>query len=55
MQDVIAQKRKAVFLDRDGVLIQDCHLIRSFDQVRVFPGAVEVIAAFKDLGFSVFV
>ncbi|MEO8909154.1 MAG: HAD family hydrolase [Gemmatimonadaceae bacterium] len=33
----------AVFLDRDGTVIEDAHYIRSPDQVRLLPGAAEAI------------
>ena len=33
----------AVFLDRDGTVIEDAHYIKSPDQVRLLPGAAEAI------------
>src|SRR5258706_10633404 len=45
----------AVFLDRDGVLIQDVHLLTRPEQIVLLPG---VVAALRDLsaaGFYLFV
>ena len=33
----------AVFLDRDGTVIEDAHYIKSPDQVRLIPGAGEAV------------
>ena len=33
----------AVFLDRDGTVIEDAHYIKSPDQVRLLPGAAEAV------------
>ncbi len=48
-------KRRAVFLDRDGVLIQDVHLLTSRNQVVPCPGADEAIARLKGSGLAVIV
>ena len=37
--------RPAVFLDRDGVLIEDAHYVGSASRVRLIPGAAEAVAA----------
>ncbi len=36
--------RPAVFLDRDGTLIEDRHYLRDPDQVRLLPGVAEAVA-----------
>lgn len=33
--------RRAVFLDRDGVLIEDCELLTDMDRIRLLPGVPE--------------
>jgi D-glycero-D-manno-heptose 1,7-bisphosphate phosphatase len=35
--------RPAVFLDRDGTLIEDLHYLRDPDQVRLLPGVAEAV------------
>ena len=46
---------RAVFLDRDGVLVDDVGpLLRSAD-VRVLPGVVEALALLRDAGFTLVV
>ena len=45
--------RPAVFLDRDGTLIQDCHYLSDPDLVRLFEGAVEAVRAMKRAGYAV--
>jgi D-glycero-D-manno-heptose 1,7-bisphosphate phosphatase len=37
--------RPAVFLDRDGVVIEDSHYVNSIDRVRLLPGSAEAIAS----------
>ena len=36
--------RPAVFLDRDGVLIEDVHYLEKPEQVRLTPGAGRAVA-----------
>jgi D-glycero-D-manno-heptose 1,7-bisphosphate phosphatase len=43
--------RRAVFLDRDGTVIEDAHYASSADQVRIVPGAAEALRALRDDGF----
>jgi histidinol-phosphate phosphatase family protein len=38
----------AVFLDRDGTVIEDAHYIKSPDQVRLIPGAAEAVKRIND-------
>ena len=42
----------AVFLDRDGVLIEDADLLLSPDDLQPFPGAAPALARLKDAGFA---
>jgi D-glycero-D-manno-heptose 1,7-bisphosphate phosphatase len=37
------RRRPAVFLDRDGTLIEDRHYLRDPDQVQLLPGAAEAV------------
>lgn len=45
----------AVFLDRDGTIIEDAHFIKSPDQVRIIPGAPEAIRRMNEAGSLVIV
>jgi histidinol-phosphate phosphatase family protein len=38
----------AVFLDRDGTIMEDAHHIKSPDQVRLIPGAAEAVKKIND-------
>lgn len=46
---------KAIFLDRDGVVIEDIHHLHRQDQIRFIDGAGRVIKRFNDLGYLVFI
>jgi D-glycero-D-manno-heptose 1,7-bisphosphate phosphatase len=48
-------RRPAIFLDRDGVLIEDGHYLGSTDRVRLIPGAAEAVAALNRAGWPVVV
>src|SRR5436305_2525976 len=45
--------RPAIFLDRDGVLIEDSHYLGSADRVRLIPGAADAVAALNRAGWPV--
>ena len=45
----------AVFLDRDGTLMEDVDYCRDPAQVRVFPGAAEALRRLKARGFYLFI
>jgi D-glycero-D-manno-heptose 1,7-bisphosphate phosphatase len=40
----------AVFLDRDGTIMEDAHYIKSPDQVRLLPGAATAVKRINDAG-----
>jgi histidinol-phosphate phosphatase family protein len=40
----------AVFLDRDGTIMEDAHYIKSPDQVRLLPGAAAAVRRINDAG-----
>ena len=45
----------AVFLDRDGTIIEDVHFIKSPSQVKIISGAAEAIRRINDAGARVIV
>ncbi|HEU4748902.1 MAG TPA: HAD family hydrolase [Gemmatimonadaceae bacterium] len=45
----------AVFLDRDGTIIEDVHFIKSPSQVKLIPGAADAIRRINDAGARVVV
>ena len=47
--------RSAVFLDRDGVLIKDVHLLTRAGDVRVLPGVPRALAELREAGFKLIV
>ncbi|VTR93122.1 -heptose -bisphosphate phosphatase : D,D-heptose 1,7-bisphosphate phosphatase OS=Geobacter metallireducens (strain GS-15 / ATCC 53774 / DSM 7210) GN=gmhB PE=3 SV=1: Hydrolase_6: Hydrolase_like [Gemmata massiliana] len=47
--------REAVFLDRDGTLIEEVNHLSSPDQVRLIPGAAEAVRRLNDAGVLVIV
>lgn len=47
--------RRAVFLDRDGTIIEDVAYLRDKDQVHLLPGAAEAIKRLNESGFLVIV
>lgn len=48
-------KRAALFLDRDGVIVEDTHYLGRAEDMRVLPGAAEAIAQCNRLGVPVVV
>jgi|SRR5581483_2571898 len=46
---------RAVFLDRDGVLIEDVDLLTDAAQIRTLPGAAEALQGLKGAGFRLVV
>ncbi|MCS7269811.1 MAG: D-glycero-beta-D-manno-heptose 1,7-bisphosphate 7-phosphatase [Gemmataceae bacterium] len=49
------KRRAAVFLDRDGVIIEDGGYVADAEQVRLLPGAAQAIAALNRAGWHVVV
>lgn len=45
--------RPALFVDRDGVIIRDVHLLTRIDQVELLPGVSEAVAKAQAAGFAV--
>jgi D-glycero-D-manno-heptose 1,7-bisphosphate phosphatase len=50
-----SKPRRAMFLDRDGVLIEDAGLLTHADEIRVFPGVPEALERLKQAGFALVV
>ena len=46
---------KAVFLDRDGTIVEDVGYMKSPSQINFLPGAIDAIKKLKDNGFKVIV
>ena len=46
---------QAVFLDRDGTIMEDAHYIKSPDQVRLLPGAAAAVRRINDAGIRAIV
>lgn len=47
--------RPAVFLDRDGTLVEEVHFLHRPEQLRLLPGAAEAMAALAGAGFALVV
>lgn len=47
--------RKAVFLDRDGTLIEDADYLRRTEDIRWVPGVPAALRALQDLGYALVV
>ena len=46
--------KPAIFLDRDGVLIENCpNYVRSWDDVEIFPAAVEILSEMASLPYLI--
>lgn len=47
-------KQPALFLDRDGVIIENCdNYVRSWSDVEIFPQAVAAMAVFRDIPYRI--
>lgn len=47
-------KQPAIFLDRDGVIIENCsNYVRSWADVEIFPQAIEALAAVRDCPYRI--
>ncbi|MDB5313708.1 MAG: gmhB 3 [Gemmataceae bacterium] len=47
--------RPAIFLDRDGVVVEDTHYLGSPEQVQLVPGSADAIASLNQAGWPVVV
>ena len=48
-------KKRAIFLDRDGTLIEDTHYPRDPNQVVLIPNAIRGLKLMREKGFFLFV
>ncbi|MCC3405785.1 MAG: HAD family hydrolase [Microcoleus sp. PH2017_10_PVI_O_A] len=48
-------KPEAILCDRDGTLIQDCHFLRTPDQIEWIPGVLAALKILKELQIKVLV
>lgn len=46
---------KAVFLDRDGTIIEEAHYLDATDRIKFIPGAAAAIKRLNKAGFKVFI
>jgi histidinol-phosphate phosphatase family protein len=51
----VSRLPSAVFLDRDGTIMEDAHYIKSPEQVRLLPGAAAAVKRINDAGIPVIV
>lgn len=49
------KKHKAIFLDRDGTLIEEVNFLSTVEETRLFSYTTEALKLLKDAGFSFFV
>lgn len=47
-----AASHKAVFLDRDGTLIEEKHYLHKVEEVAIFPGAIGALQKLQTAGFK---
>ena len=45
----------AIFLDRDGVLIEDVHLLTNLGEIRILNGVPQALKGLKEVGFRLIV
>jgi D-glycero-D-manno-heptose 1,7-bisphosphate phosphatase len=45
--------RPALFLDRDGVIIEECHYLGEQSLVKLVPGATSAVRRFRDAGYAI--
>jgi D-glycero-D-manno-heptose 1,7-bisphosphate phosphatase len=46
---------RAVFLDRDGTIIEDKHYLHRPEEVVIYPGAVAALRRLQNVGFKLFI
>jgi histidinol-phosphate phosphatase family protein len=51
----VTRRPQAVFLDRDGTVMEDAHYISTPDQVRLLPGAAAAVRRINEAGIPVIV
>jgi rfaE bifunctional protein nucleotidyltransferase chain/domain len=48
-----AKKAPAVFLDRDGTVIEEAEYLHEPDRIRILPNAIEGMKRFQDMGYRI--
>ncbi|BBM89583.1 hypothetical protein COTS27_01288 [Spirochaetota bacterium] len=48
-------RRRAVFLDRDGVIVEDCEYLHRLEEVRLLPGVATALKRLNELGYVLIV
>jgi histidinol-phosphate phosphatase family protein len=48
-------KNRAVFLDRDGTIMEDSHFVGEVERVVLLPGSVRALARLSEAGFRLYV
>jgi hypothetical protein len=51
----LIEQRRAIFLDRDGVVVEDVHYLRQPAQISLLPGIIDLIRALQDNYFIIIV
>lgn len=51
----MSEKKKAVFLDRDGTIIEEVDFLATTEETELFPYTIEALKIFRDNGFLLFV
>lgn len=54
-KNIVVEKRKAAFFDRDGTLIDHVEYLSSLDQIKIIPGVFDFCRQFIDAGYLLFV
>jgi len=51
----MSKQQKAVFLDRDGTIIEEVNFLSTVEETRLFPYTIEALKLFRDSGYLLFV
>ena len=51
----MSKKQKAIFLDRDGTIIEEVNFLATVEETQLFPYTIEALKLFRDSGFLLFV
>ncbi len=51
----MSKKQKAIFLDRDGTIIEEVNFLSTVENTKLFPYTIEALKLFSNAGFRLFV
>jgi D-glycero-D-manno-heptose 1,7-bisphosphate phosphatase len=51
----VSTSNRAVFLDRDGTIIEDANYVGEVERVVLIPGAKQALRRLQDAGYKLFV